>query len=181
MNKWSTLFMFEDSHRPLNPHSTKVFYTYFWPRGSLISGSITVVSLDLRNDIPTATPRPYRKSKISGGGFGAYQHGSIYISACRPDSNEIPIANTMFSGSGISMATFPIMFDVSGSRSSLGKSQLEWSTPKTLYLHLEFRCYTIYYLWHKYFCFIAGRHLDFRLSANLKQCWQYISSRIWAW
>ena len=119
--------------------------------------------------------RPNRKSKIRDGGFGAYQHGSTFISAnCVPDSNEIPNANTMFSGSGIPKATLITKPDVSGSLTLLGISQLEWPTPKTWFLHLEFRCYMVYNLWYKYFRFIAGRHLDFRLSANLGECWQYL-------
>ena len=65
-------------------------------------------------------------------GAFAPTNGSTYISAGRPDSNGIPNANTMFSGSGIPMATLPTMPDVSGSRIMLGTSQLEWPTPKNI-------------------------------------------------
>ena len=44
--------------------------------------------------------------------------GSTYISACRPDSNEIPNGNTMFFGSGIHMVPLRTMSDVSGNRKS---------------------------------------------------------------
>ena len=118
--------------------------------------------------------RPDRKSKIRDGLWHLYLHGSTYSSACRPDSIEIPNTNAKFSVSGIPMATLLTMPDVSRSRTLLRISQLVWPTLKTLYLHLEVRCDRFYNLLYKDSRFIAGRHLDFRLSANLGQCWQYL-------
>ena len=47
------------------------------------------------------------------------------------------IANTLFSGLGIAMAKLATMLDESEGRTQLGISQLEWLTPKYVYLNVN--------------------------------------------
>ena len=86
------------------PYSNKIPKT-----NTMFFGSgISMVPLQTMSDVSGN-----RKSKMA-----VTSTGSTYISACRPYSNEIPKANTMFFGSGIPMVPLQTMSDVSGNRKS---------------------------------------------------------------
>src|SRR5664279_4110095 len=69
---------------------------------------------ELNGDNPNTT-RCNRKSEIQDGGR---QTGSTFISASIPDTNEIPTATPMFSGSRNSMVITRILPEVTGSQKS---------------------------------------------------------------